>query len=126
MQEYIDLLNKNSCLQTPLTTQQISLGFDPVNAQDLRFSFLSFSEDDSMNISFEEIKSKITELHFYYHRGTSCRTPDGCNNISPLIKDLFGRVKTTKLPARINIHLFEKRPNDPKDKPDFKYIIHLH
>ncbi|HMO16970.1 MAG TPA: hypothetical protein PKA63_00800 [Oligoflexia bacterium] len=125
MSEYINLLKKNSCLKNLINTQKIDMGLDPVNAQDFGFSFIGFSETDSMNITFSELESKLIELKFYYHRGTSCRTPEGCNNISPLVKDLFGAIKTQELPARLNLNLWIEKPENIESTPDFRYIIHL-
>ncbi len=125
MKEFIDVLSSNNCLESELRTQEISVGLDPVNAQDMGFSYLSFSHSDSNNVSFSELEEDIIALQFYYHRGTSCRIPEGCNNISPLVRDLFGRIKTKALPARINSHLWVKAPADADAQPDFRYIIHL-
>lgn len=125
LNEFRKVLNDNNCLETVIKTDKISVGLDPVNAQDLGFNYLAFSTSSSKNIDYSKLKEDLIHLQFYYHRGTSCRIPEGCNNISPLVEDLFGRIKTTSLPARINAHLWKNKPESPSSEPDFRYIIHL-
>jgi hypothetical protein len=125
VQEFMELLSSNNCLETNLPMKQISVGLDPVNAQDMGFQFLSFSKEDSKNIDLTSLEKDIIPLEFYYHRGTSCRIPEGCNNISPLVKDLFGKIKIQALPARIVTNVWKEYPSERKSGSSFRYVIHI-
>lgn len=122
--QFIDKLETSNCLAGSVKAHRLDIHIDPVNAQDFGLLFLGFSQKESLNISFDRIKKNIFRLNFFYHRGTSCGHPDGCNNISPLVKE-FQQINTTALPARLVIMLWEKEPDSASDEPDFRYVMNF-
>lgn len=96
--------------------------FHDANARDLGYNFVY--ADNTENIKFmneQNISNTVVQTKGFYHRGSSCGLPDGCNNYSPY-EPAYG-FRLTKLPAKINLKLWKEQPSSPFQPADINYTI---
>lgn len=121
---YKQKLDANNCLKKPVNAKEVLIDIDPVNAQDFGLKYLAFSRSESINVLPDSISENPRRLNFFYHQGTSCQQPSGCNNLSPMVRE-FQEIRTSDLPARLAIKFWENEPASPTAPPGLTYYINF-
>lgn len=90
------------------------------NAHDLGYNYASAV--NSTNIKYKNdfnLSNQIIQTRGFYHRGSSCGLPEGCNNYSPYESSYDFDI--TNLPAILEIKLWRNPPESASDKSDLNY-----
>jgi hypothetical protein len=92
------------------------------NARDLNLNYIYVSYDKSINISKATRPDQAYEIPQYIHQGESCGYPGGCNNMSPATPEIDG-LSVVGLPARLEIWLWNEKPESIDTTPDMIFVI---
>lgn len=92
------------------------------NARDLGLGYLYWSSKDSQNLSASNAMQGPIAISQFIHRGSSCGSPGGCNNMSPRVPELCG-IQIERLPARAVIWLWHDRPASAEQRADMTFVL---
>ena len=95
-----------------------------LNARDLGFKYGYVDKiNNAVFIENENISTIVYEFKDFIHLGNACGVQGGCNNGSPLQKELNFTAMT--YPASIHLKLWKKMPKNLNSKADINYLIIL-
>ncbi len=87
------------------------------NARDMNLNYLYLSLKTSANAEQQGHSAAPVKIRHFLHKGGSCGYPGGCNNVSPdhpAVQD----INILKLPAFLEVFLWEKQPESLNIPPD--------
>lgn len=93
------------------------------NARDLGFNYIFPDIANSQNVENRFSERKPIKIAQMIHCGGSCGYPGGCNNMSPLMRELDYMRLTSKPPAVLKLNLWRAEPKTVSAKPDFVFTI---
>ena len=95
------------------------MAFDLVayNARDMNLNYLYVSLTNSTNVEQKGHSSTPVKIKHFLHRGGSCGYPGGCNNMSP-DHPAVQEMRILKLPALLEVFLWEKQPESLEARPE--------
>ncbi len=117
------LQQANMFLSPGICPTDLTFELEACNARDLGYNFLYVDTAQSPNVTCPGAQRSVHLVQFF-HCGTSCGIPGGCNNMSPTIKALEN-FKLTGLPARCHILLWKDDPNGSMRNPNFTFDINF-
>ncbi|MBO6282179.1 MAG: hypothetical protein J6N49_06600 [Alphaproteobacteria bacterium] len=92
------------------------------NARDLGYNYVYAPLAENIRFkSADNISTDIVPTRGFYHRGSSCGEPGGCNNYSPYQPELEFYI--TALPAEIKFKLWKYQPLKKEDNADITYRL---
>ena len=100
---------------------------DRTNAIDFGYNFIYIDPNLSKGVigtAESLIFDQACQMKGFFHLGSSCGFPGGCNNGSPYQPELF--FKVVELPAKIYCRLWKKQPNAVTEPADFAFVINLY
>jgi len=89
------------------------------NAHDLGYNYAFANNTSNIRFKVDKFTSEPITTRGYYHRGFACRLQDGCNNYSPY--ETGYEFYLNDLPAKLNIKLWNQRPQTVSDTADLNY-----
>ena len=121
----VDLSSQMSAVQTASKSEDrfagAHLDFTTYNAQDFRLNYMSLDLAASSNISQPpEKQDQANVLRQFIHQGGSCRSPFGCNNMSPRTPE-WDDIRIEDLPAKAVLKLWHEAPASPEQVADFTF-----
>ncbi|MBI9086635.1 MAG: hypothetical protein JEZ11_23760 [Desulfobacterales bacterium] len=87
------------------------------NARDMNLEYLYISLSTGANVGQKDHSANPVKIMHFLHRGGSCGYPGGCNNMSPNQPPVQD-IRIFKLPASIEVFLWEKQPDSLEVPPD--------
>jgi len=93
-----------------------------VNARDMGFNYVYIPPSFASNIRVGSPMKTAMPIPHFYHCGTACGYPGGCNNLSPATAwtDDF---MIEKVPAKIGLSFWIKQPVTGREPPDMTFVV---
>jgi len=102
--------------------QFYNIHLSDTNARDLGYNYVYAPVAANINFkSAHNISTDVVPTRGFYHRGSSCGEPGGCNNYSPHQPELEFYI--TALPAEIEFKLWKYQPLKKEDDADITYRL---
>ena len=89
-----------------------------LNAVDLGYKYAYAYNVENVKFGPDAINSIIYELKYLIHLGNACKIKGGCNNGSPLQKELV--FSPYSLPANIDVYLWKEKPHSTDEPYDYR------
>ena len=89
------------------------------NAHDLGYNYVFADKTSNIRFKVDKFHKEIIQTRGYYHRGYSCGLQEGCNNYSPY--ETGYEFYLTDFPAKIDIKLWNQKPNSVTQTADLNY-----
>ena len=97
---------------------------DETNARDLGYNWiLCHAKKKVVFSSVDNISKFPYQMRGYYHRGYACGLENGCNNYSPMQKDMVFKIMNNESFAKFK--LWKKKPHFASQKPDLVYEMYF-